>query len=170
MAAKTQPKGFRLRKLADRSGGDRVPTLRIPAGAVLIDPDTGDVIVAPADAQKFLLNPATEGYDHEPWPLAGIAVEGDVLKHVRVSTSYVTNAAREGWMTVEGGSVEHAPGGPEGDPWRVTHTFEHADAIVLHTVDGDLRYRVVHQPGKYDDPAEPSGKRVDWFFDLELEG
>ena len=42
--------------------------------------------------------------------------------------------------------------------------------MILHLQTGDVRYRVTHQPDKYDDPGEESGSRVDWFYDLELEG
>jgi hypothetical protein len=57
----------------------------------------------------------------------------------------------------------------------------HADAIILKTTDGDVRYRVTHQPDKYVDGGKDTDKvttehyeagntRVDHFFDLKLEG
>jgi hypothetical protein len=69
-----------------------------------------------------------------------------------------------------------APAGPRDNPWANTHTFVCADALVLHMLDGDYRYRVTHQPGKYDDETgEPSFNagdpttHVDWFYIAELE-
>lgn len=163
-------KTLTVRKLADRTEGERHTRLRIPADRVTVDPASGDLVLDPSEAQTILWNPDTPGFDHEPWPFAGISIEGGVPKTCRVSTTFVKRGRQEGWITLENERVAHEPGGPDGDEWKTTHTFTHGDALVLHTVDGDIRYLVAHQPGKYDDPSEPSGKRVDWFFDLKLEG
>ena len=175
MAATSKPKpGLRLRKLADRTSGERVRLTRVPAGAFTIDETTGDAVFDPAAATSVLVNPATPGFDHEPWPFAGIRLEGgDPPKTATVSTSFVQNARAEGWMTVEGEQVVHRPGGPPEQPWRVTHTFVHADALVLHTVDGDVRYTVTQQPDKWpaekNDRDEGFGGDVRWFYELKLE-
>lgn len=156
--AKTTAPGLRVRKLADRSAGERVERY---------DPLTGD---------KILVNPANSDPDdianlvHEPWPLAGVQIEGDAPKTCQVPTSFVNRGQAEGWLELENARPEHVAGGPADDPWRVTHTFVHADAVVLHCTDGDVRYRVTAQPGKYPDPDEPSGSRIDWFYTLKLEG
>jgi len=116
----------------------------------------------------------------EPWPFAGIAVQGDPPEECVLSTTFVSRGRAEGWITVENARPVHRPGGPPAAPWRITHTFEHMDAIVISTVDGDVRYRVVHQPDKYADPGDDitpvtdavyaAGEtRVDWFYGLELE-
>jgi hypothetical protein len=167
MAAKKKHQVLRIRKLADRRDGERI---------VRYHPETGErMLVRPETVQA-------EGFDYaqmtpEPWPLAGVRVEGDVPDVTTISTGVVTRAAAEGWLTVENERVEHRPGGPPSDPWRVTHTFRHADALVLHTVDGDIRYRVTRQPDKYNEPEPlagkqrdgeaPTGTRVDWFYRLE---
>lgn len=156
-----------VRKLADTSTGTRVTRF---------DPVTGE---------KKLVNPATPGDDHEPWPLAGIRIEGDAPRTTRVPTSWVSNGIAERWIEGVNGRPVVRPAGPTPDVWNSSqtgapHLFMHYDALVLKTVDGDVRYRVVHQPDKYtdgDDPAEPAtaeayaqGRtRVDWFYDLELE-
>jgi hypothetical protein len=142
--------GLRVRKLADKSQGTRV---------VRYHPETGE---------RHLVNPATN--EPEPWPFAGLAIEGNLPKVTSVSTTFVNRGRAEGWLELVGEKVVHREGGPPEDPWRVTHTFVHASALVLKTVDGAVRYRVVHQPDKHDDADEPSGKRVDWFYGLELEG
>jgi hypothetical protein len=150
-----------IRKLADKSDGERVKGPH---------PETGEPV---------LINPATGAV--EPWPLAGIQIEGDAPETTRVPTKFVARGRAEGWITVEGESVAHRPGGPAEDPWRVTHTFVQLDAIVLHTTEGDLRYRVTHQPDKYVDSGDDSATvtddiyangetRVDFFYDLEREG
>jgi hypothetical protein len=163
MAAKPKITPLVVRKLADKSEGERIHKY---------DPDTG--------ARK-LVNPDTPGDDHEPWPFAGLAIEGEAPRHTRVSTAWVTFGKTEGWLELEGERVEHKPGGPQADPWATTHTFVHADVIVLKTVDGDVHYRVLRQPDKYDGgpengtgkPTDAAGDRetsVDWFYDLELVG
>lgn len=174
----TRPVGLRITKLADRSSGSR---------ETRYDPTTG---------QKYLHNPATGGA--EPWPLAGVRIEGEDGPPPLVSlpTSLVDNGRAEGWIDVEGERVVHRPGGPPNDLWRVTHTFRQYDALVFKTVDGDVRYRVIHNPDKYavtgtetvnedkgfyreviDPDAEvtdevyAAGKtRVDWVYVVELEG
>lgn len=153
-----------VRKLADKTSGERVTRY---------DPDTGE---------KKLVNPATPGDDHEPWPLAGVQIIGTPPTVTTASTGWVDNAAREGWVTIEGQRAVVRPGGPPEDPYRVDpakgipHVFRHADALVLHTVDGDVRYRVVAQPDKYhqgpegtDAVGDPTAD-VRHFYVLELEG
>jgi hypothetical protein len=175
----TRPVGLRITKLADRSSGAR---------ETRFDPSTG---------QKYLHNPATGGA--EPWPLAGVrlaSVNGDGAPPViALSTSAVDTGRAEGWIAVDGEQVVHRPGGPPDDLWRVTHTFRHYDTLTFKTVDGDLRYRVTHQPDKYavtgaeainDDKSltaeviDPDAEvtpdiyaagqtRVDWYYIAELE-
>ena len=155
--------GLRVRKLADRSEGERI---------VRYDPETGE---------KKLVNPHTEGDAHEPWPLLGLVIEGDPPATCRVPMSFVQLGVDEGWIELDNPRPAHRPGGPPANPWKVTHTFIHADAIVLKTIDGDVRYRVTHQPDKYvdgNDAAElvtdekyaAGDTRVDWFYGVALEG
>jgi hypothetical protein len=180
-----------VRKLADKSDGERVKRY---------DPETGD---------GYLADPRTWRRDDpstwvsKPWPLAGVQIgrtgpggrfEPKPPKRTRVGTGAVGAGRAEGWVTLENPRVVHRPGGPPGHQWRVTHTFEHGDAVVFHTTDGDVRYRIVHQPDKYVDSRSPEEKyrsvdgpegdddpvteeryaagetRVDHFYGLELEG
>jgi hypothetical protein len=140
-----------IRKLADTSVGERVARY---------DELTGE---------KFLVNPETN--KRESWPLTGIAIEneGGPPKETAVGVDFVQIGKLEGWITLEGAEMAHFPGGPPESPWKITHSFEQADAIVIHTVDGDVRYRVVGQPGKHDDDTQESGKRVDHFYTLRLD-
>jgi hypothetical protein len=105
------------------------------------------------------------------WPLAGVEV---------IEAPEVTRAWAEGFVTLENPRMVRRPGGPPHDLERVTHEFLQADAIVIHGRDGDVRYRVVHQPDKYvadgddDTPMTPEhyavgNSRVDWFYGLERE-
>ncbi len=150
-----------VRKLADKSEGERV---------VKYDPDTG---------VKRLVNPATPGDHHEPWPLAGVEVL-DAPEVCSVPTGWVNRAVAEGWATLEGPRLATRPGGPAGDPLAVTHQFIHADHLVIHSVDGDVRYRVVGQPDKYVTGGGPDDQvtredyaagntEVRWFYALERE-
>lgn len=105
---------------------------------------------------------------------------GDPPPSPAPSTAVVETGLREGWISRENERPVARPGGPAHSPWAASHTFIHADALVFHTRDGDVRYRVVGQPDKYG----PKGKPVDsydgikdlaacdvrWFYQLELEG
>lgn len=148
------PPGLRIRKLADTTAGERVTRW---------NPDTGE---------KYLMNPATG--EPEPWPLAGVQVEGDPPDACRVSTGFVDAAVADGWMERVGERVVHRPGGPRAKPWQETHTFVHCDELVMHLVDGDLRYRVTGQPDKYhggpegSDAVEDPDAEVRHFYTLEL--
>lgn len=129
-----------------------------------------------------------------PRPLAGVRLE-DAPDVVRVSTKVVAAGVAEGWVTLVGERVVHRPSGPAADPWGApAHTFRHADAVVFHTLDGDVTYRVTHQPDKYADYGQATfpdavgeftgdddtpvtsevyaagATRVDWFYDMEKEG
>jgi hypothetical protein len=158
--------GLKIRKLADKTQETRV---------IRFDPETGE---------KKLVNPATPGEDHEPWPLAGVVIEDEIQSSVRVPMSYVSKAIAEGWMTRVNEKVVVRPAGPNQKVFASSatgtpHVFFHADEIHIHTVGGDVKYKVTHQPDKYaskgDDSTQVTEKiysagdtRVDWFYDLEL--
>lgn len=137
---------LKIRKLADKSVGTRL------AG---FDQDTGESV---------LINPATN--KPEPWPLAGIRFEGDIPTETAVSQRYVQAAQGEGWLVLENQRVATAPGGPPHAPYSKVHTFVQADALIFKTVDGDVRFAVTQNPGKYESASEPSGYVVDWTFKL----
>lgn len=145
------PGMLKIRKLADKSSGTRIKQYH------------------PYSGQSILVNPETPGNEHEPWPFLGIKIEGELPEETAVSTTFVDRGIAEGWLKLENPRIVHEAGGPSNNPWTVTHTFKQADAVVLDTVDGEIRYVVRTQPGKWDDANEPSGKRVDWFYGLELE-
>jgi hypothetical protein len=156
VAPEVRRAGLRIRKLADTSGGEAVRLAEradSPAGS---------------------------------WPLAGVRLEGETPQTCRVSTSVVAKGVSEGWIVGEGHQPVMRPSGRPDNPWAPTdvaptpHVFHHYACLVFLTVDGELRYRVVHQPDKYADPGEDdtpvtddvyaTGQtRVDHFYDLELE-
>lgn len=161
-----------VRKVADRSEGERI---RVPVTQSVELPD--GTVVEQATGVHKLVDPTTPGDGHEPWPLLGVRVD-DPPDTCRVPTSWVSRAAAEGWLTLVNPRVVHRPGGPPHDAWAVTHTFVHADALVLDTLEGELRYAVIHQPDKYvadgdDDTAmtpehyAAGNSRVDWFYEIE---
>lgn len=156
--------GLRVRKLADTTDGERV---------VRHHPITGE---------KMLVRPETvahpeftyETMQADPWPLAGLAIEGDPPERCFVGNRFVDKAIAEGWATLEGARLVHRPAGPPDAPWNTTHTFRHGDTFVLHTVDGDLRYRILENPDKWpewkhDGTDEGFGGDVRWTYELELE-
>jgi hypothetical protein len=140
-----------VKKLADKTDGERVTRF---------DPETGQP---------------------KPWPFAGLEIIGDPPERTQVASKFVTRGQAEGWIEVINPRMVHRPGGPPEEPWRVTHTFMQADAIVFKCVEGDVRYEVVHQPDKYDDQKDSDDEtlvtdesyaagqtRIDWFFELKL--
>lgn len=152
--------GFRVRKLADKSSGQRVKRFDpITGDSYLADPDTWD-----ADDKATHVS--------SPWPSLGVVVEGEIPQKTALNTGFVNKAVSEGWAELEGRKVVHRPGGPEEDPWRVTHTFVQADAIVFHLVDKDIKYNVLESPDKYpnikNEFDEGFGGDVNWFFVVEL--
>lgn len=82
------------------------------------------------------------------------------------------------WIEVVNPTAVVRAAGSAEKPYAKTHTFPHAEALVLHMADGDYRYRVVRQPDKYFDNggaavADVGGDpntRVDWYYVVELEG
>lgn len=113
-----------------------------------------------------LVNPATPGTLHEPWPLAGVVCEGPPPEKTACGMSWLRQAISEGWAELHDQEVHHAPAGPPEDPWRSSHTFYTGSRVVFHFDDGDVRYRILENPGKYTD-AEPP--RVEWRYLLELD-
>jgi hypothetical protein len=113
------------------------------------------------------------------WPMAGIELV-DPPDACNVPVGWVDKAVAEGWITLEGARMVNRPGGPADDPTRVIHKFTHIDALVIDTIDGEVRYRVVHQPDKYvadgdddtpmtDEHYAAGNSRVDWFYGIERE-
>jgi hypothetical protein len=152
--------GLRIRKLADRSEGTRIPGF---------NPITGE---------RVLINPETNL--PEPWPLLGVEIEG-TPETATIPTRVINRGVAEGWIELENPRPAHRPGGPPEEPWRVTHTFIHADVIIFKTPDGEdnVRYAIVHQPDKYADPGDDEtpvtpeifnagDTRVDWYYVVEL--
>lgn len=137
-----------IRKLADKSTGGRVTRF---------DPISGE---------RQLFNPETNR--PEPWPLAGISIEGGIPQTTALSTDYIAKGKSEGWIVTEGDKLSHFPGGPEDNQWKTTHTFFQYDTITIKTIDGDVTYNVTSQAGKHEDSEEESGYRVDHFYRMEL--
>lgn len=157
-----------IRKLADKTVGERQVRFVVRNPSVGAD---GSVLIDPADLERVLWNPATPGSEHEPWPLAGVELV-DPPQYARIPQGTLMLWKGEGWAELENERYVHRPGGPPEEPFRVTHSFVHADRIVLHTVDGDVSYRVLESPDKW--PAEKDGElgfggEVRWFYDCELE-
>lgn len=158
------PRSLVIRKLADKQPGEE----RIPHW----DSRTGD---------KTLINPKTGAA--EPWPLLGVMIMGDPPQTCTVSTSWVTTGISEGWLESDGATPIVRPSGVTQDQWsgqQQPHLFLHIETLVIKTVDGDVRYRVVHQPDKYaedgddemlvtPDMYEAGATRVDHFYGLVLE-
>jgi hypothetical protein len=152
-----------VRKLADRSGS-RVR---------MFDAKTG---------QPKLVNPATPGEDHEPWPLLGVTIIGDPPEYTSAGMRWVDKAVQEGWAQRVGERAVARPGGPADAPWSTVHAFVQADKLVIHDHErGHVVYAVTRNPDKYDEDGRPieeygymsdddiAGTEVVWHYELELE-
>jgi hypothetical protein len=152
-----------IRKLANKEDQERVRKF---------DPETG---------QPKLVNPATPGEDHEPWPLLGVVVEGQPPKYTTAGVAWVNAACAEGWMRRIGERAVARPGGPPNAPWSTVHTFVQADRLEIEDYDrGVVTYRVVQNPDKFWASGEPveeygfasdeelAGTEVQHFYELML--
>lgn len=149
-----------IRKLANKDGQERVKKF---------DPETG---------QPKLVNPATPGEDHEPWPLLGVTIEGDPPHLTSVGTSWVDTGVREGWLKRSGLQAVVRPAGPHDDPLGKTHTFIHMERLVINDHErGPVVYRVTQQADKYwvadgspvaEYGTEPQEAEVRHFYLLKL--
>lgn len=150
-----------IRKLANKEGHVRLTKF---------DPDTGE---------KKLVNPATPGEDHEPWPLLGAHFcdsDGNLTDPPQEISAPYGVVTREPFIELVDATPKVVPAGPPEDPWRVQpHMFLQADRVVFHMTDGDHEYRVVKNPGKYDtetdqptDSAADPTTYVTWEYVLEL--
>lgn len=152
-----------IRKLADKSEGERVRKF---------DPETG---------QPKLVNPATPGDDHEPWPLRGVEFVGDPPQYTTAGVSWVNQAMSEGWLRRVGERPVTRPGGPSQSEWSVTHTFVHCDRIEIRDAQvGWVNYRVTQNPDKFWANGEPveeygfateeelAGTEVQHYYELML--
>lgn len=135
-------RGLVFRKLANKVG-ERIPWTDKAGTKHLINPETGK---------------------REPWPLLGLMIE-EVHPTCTLPTKTVDRYVGEGLMKLEGEKVVTFPGGPPNDPNAKMHVFRQCDFIVIKTAEGDVRYKVTHNPGKYPDG---NTTRVDHFYDLEL--
>jgi hypothetical protein len=73
-----------------------------------------------------------------------------------MTTQQVVQGQIEGWLSTAGARVVVRPAGPAENPTLLNHTFTHYDTLTIHTLDGDVEFKVTHQPDKYADYAEAS--------------
>jgi hypothetical protein len=115
------------------------------------------------------------------WPLSHVSLVGEPPETCQVPQDYALAARAEGWLTMEEDSTVYRPSAPRDQPTsQPPHVFVHCKAIVIHTPDRAIRYKVVRQPDKYaadgDERTKVTDKMydagetvVDKHYDLELE-
>lgn len=128
---------LRVTMVADTSDG----TERVKR----FDPETGHSYLA--DPKTWVREDPSTWQDH-PWPLLGIRLANKPAQ-TKVPITWVNRAMADGYVELNDTSLAHRPGGPPSNPWQSTHTFTHAKTLTIHTLDGDVVYKVVHQPDKY---------------------
>lgn len=161
----TRRQALHVRKLAGEPG----------SGEHLPDHKTGEMSLRPFIGAIFLDDMGRSTVDGVP--------NGDpVPPPKRIGWIPMDYAQRESWVEIVGQRPVVAPAGTVANPYsKQPHVFLHADEIVLHMVSGDYRYRVVHQPGKYEGAEHVPGAEhtatdvtgdpnthVDWFYDADL--
>lgn len=140
--------------------GPKVRILSAPSGVVKPQRD-GNPSAKPFGGVVFI-----GGYDDRS--------ETEAPAKLKIPMDY---AREHHWIELVDQSPVVYPGGTPDDPWRVTHTVFEASKVVLHMRDGDVEYRVVRQPGKYDADGNPVEKgaagtgdpthEVHWSYLLE---
>lgn len=104
----------------------------------------------------------------KPWPSLGWEiVNPEIPEKVKIPTKVLSKWIEGGLVTVQGVVPTNYPGGPPSNPWRSdkVHNFQEHEFITFHTRDrGEVKYKVVQQPGKYhldaDNPTSEQGKYV----------
>jgi hypothetical protein len=155
----------RFKLLADKSG-ERITKF---------DPVTGE---------KRLVNPATPGDEHEPWPAAGLQFMDGAPEEMILPTKYVDKLVSAGWAKRHNERPVVRPAGPNQGTFNSSyngqpHVFIHCDKISIYCVDADYQYEVTRQPDKYVDNDNPADKvtpelyeagktKVDHFYGLKL--
>lgn len=168
---------LRVRKVADTSVEFVVVQDPITGKTVYVNTETGESV-----GRK---------------PLLGVRPEGEVPDTCAVGVGFVLRALSEGWAELANSRTVARPSGPADRKWDAEytpHVFVHADEICFHFLDGDVYYKVVHQPDKYvagttsykgqvihtypdftlddlpvtDEVYAAGNTRVDWFYGLEL--
>lgn len=137
-------KGLTFRKVGDRSKGERL---------VRYDHEAGE---------KYLLNPANG--KREGWPLLAFTIE-EILDECTIPTSTVDRYSAENLVKLVDEKVVTFPGGPPHNPHQKIHVFRQASHLIFYTFEGEVKYKVTHNPGKYPDG---NATRVDHFYNLEL--
>lgn len=103
--------------------------------------------------------------DDGSWELLGVTLGRDASppEAHAFSTTFVADGVAAGWITMENARPVQVTTGAQ------SYLFVHADAIVLHLVEGDLTYRVVTNPGAVEDGSE-AGFTIVNEYTVELEG
>ena len=130
-----------LRKVADKSKGDRVTLQVAPPEETLED---GRVVIDPSRIEQRLVNPETPGFDHEPWPLKHVELVGDAPDKHNFSDTVVAKYMQDGFLTIKNMRL------------ATTENYERnpvitGDEFVLDLRGGKLRYKILQHPGRYND-------------------
>lgn len=168
----TAPQGLVVRHYARDDGIPRVTRVGPDGVPFLANPTDGSPLSKPFAGRRLVVADSltereTRYHDNTP------------PERFRMSMRYALDAD---WIELVNPRIVTKPSGPADNPTKTEpHNFRHADELVLHdvTLNGRphrLRYRVVHQPDKYDadgNPTDVAGDpttHVDWYFDAELSG
>lgn len=156
-----------IRKLADQDAEREKVFHPITGQPILFEPDEATA------ALIATLRETVEGIEVSPRPFEGVRVEGDPPQKTTMGERLVACGRAEGWIDVEGETIVYRTSGPPENPYGPPpHQFLHFDTIIIKTVDGDLRYKVLENPDKWPDTKDGEagfGGEVRWFYEVELE-
>ncbi len=157
---------LQIRKVADRSEGERntVLVFKPEEGEVL---DDGTVLVDPSRVEQRLVNPATEGYDHEPWPLSHAELIGDAPEKHNFSDTVLAQYLQDDIAELKNPRLANTS--VNGTAYSRNPVLT-GDEIVLKLKGKKLRYKVLEHPGRYQDDSEASGQRETHEYSCELVG
>lgn len=154
-----------IRKLADQDAEREKIFHPVTGDPILLEPEAAEQAVAALAEIMATVEPS-------PRPFLGIQVEGETPETTTVGERWVAAGRSEGWLEVEGEEVIYRTSGPPENPYGPPpHVFVHYTAIILKTVDGDVRYKVTENPDKWPEEKEGEagfGGEVRWYYTLEL--
>jgi hypothetical protein len=87
-----------------------------------------------------------------PWPIMGVELMSEPPERTQIPMETVRRAVSEKWASVKNEKLVAQYVG------ELLIPFIQGDEITFHLISGDLRYKILGNPGKWDDETDPKGQ------------